>query len=103
NAVLTTASTRDVGVLAGHLDAVFDAQFSPDGRVLATGSGDKTVRFWNPSTHRELGAPLSAADEVRRVAFCPDGRVLATAGGSAIQLWDIARRRSLGPLPTAGT
>lgn len=35
---------------AGHAEAVLSTSFSPDGKQLATGSGDTTVRFWDLST-----------------------------------------------------
>lgn len=35
---------------SGHAEAVLSTSFSPDGKQLATGSGDTTVRFWDLST-----------------------------------------------------
>ena len=37
----------------GHSGSVFALMFSPDGRVLASGAGDHTLRFWNVATRKQ--------------------------------------------------
>jgi WD40 repeat protein len=69
---------------------VYALAFAPDGRTLATGSFDKTLRLWDLAT--------GAARELRghemivvQAAFSPDGRVLASTGlDHTIRLWDVA-------------
>ncbi|WP_280437797.1 WD40 repeat domain-containing protein [Nocardia carnea] len=92
-----TMTQQQVATLAGHRDTIDEIMFSPDGAVLATMSGAE-VRFWNTTTHQQIGDPLypHPADiegsylSISAVAFSPDGLVFATACAydASIRLWD---------------
>jgi len=73
-----------------HRGAVLTCAFSPDGKFVATGGADKSVRIWELASGRETRR-LEAGDKVVHVAYAPDARslVIVAAGGDApIQLWD---------------
>jgi WD40 repeat protein len=77
-------------VWQAHTDPVERAlSFSPDERLLATGSWDGTVKLWDV----ESGALLWSGwqtDIVENLAFAPDGQMLASCGDDAtIRLWDV--------------
>ncbi|MEU5427820.1 helix-turn-helix domain-containing protein [Streptomyces olivoreticuli] len=75
--------------LTGHTDTVASVAYSPDGKTLATGSFDKTVRLWN-TAGGELRKTLTGhTGMVNSVAFSPDGRTLATGSSDkTVRIWD---------------
>jgi WD40 repeat protein/serine/threonine protein kinase len=92
--------------LHGHAGAVQSVAFSPDGRTLATGSADRTVRLWDLAGWRpgEPSPPFRVleghSNEVWSVAFSPDGKLLASGGNDGLLLlWDPASGRKTNDLP----
>src|SRR5204863_214627 len=88
----------------GHTDEVAGVAYSPDGKLVATGSGgDGTVRLWDAAAAAPVRVLRLAGRRdhfsrdygLRGLAFSPDGLLLATAGNweSAAQLWEVSTGR----------
>jgi WD40 repeat protein len=78
-----------------HRGTVRAASFSEDGKLLATASGDKTVRVWDVATGDPLTPPLMHPSEVNVVNFTPDGRWPLTASSgaseSSVRVWELPK------------
>ena len=93
------ASSRVALTLEGLPDvgwAVSCVTWSPDGKTLATGSGDRKVRLWEAASGRLLQTLEGHEDGVERLAWSPDGKVLASGSWDrTIRLWDPAAGKLL--------
>ncbi|MEV6735275.1 trypsin-like peptidase domain-containing protein [Streptomyces sp. NPDC051364] len=76
--------------LSGHTASVPAVAFSPNGKTLATGSADKTVRLWNVTTGKTRKTLTGHTEWVEDVAFSPDRKTLATASDdNTARLWNV--------------
>lgn len=71
---------------------------SPNGRLIATGTANGSVRIWDTASgavERELAAPFKCGGIAWSVAFSPDGSRLVSACGSLLQIWEVAGGREI--------
>jgi WD40 repeat protein len=81
------ATARPIGPVLKHKNTMFEAVFSPDSRMLMTGSSDNTASLWAVPGGEPLARPLDLHRTVRCLEFTPDGRSVATQDGELIRVW----------------
>lgn len=93
-----SATGRPMGrVLGYHPGVVRSVAVSPDGKLLASGSSDRTVLLWDVARLQPLSKPIVAhVADVLSVAFSPDGKWLVSSGNDGqIIRWELDTREWL--------
>ena len=99
--VWEVSSGKLVTTLRSHTLDVRTLAYSPDGKILATGSWDGTIKFWDTTSYREIVTLKTG--RVQSLAFSADGKRLASAGADqTIKLWDVRTRQELCTLKEPG-
>ena len=76
--------------LSGHSQNVNAMAFSPENKIIATGSDDHTVRLWDADTGKLLHILSGHTHPVRSVVFSPDSRVIVSGSmDRSLCLWDV--------------
>jgi hypothetical protein len=82
-------------IVQQHGGYVSSVSWSPDGKTLASGSEDKTVKLWEAATGKLLATFEGHTDPVYSVSWSPDGKTLASGSGDTVKLWEAATGKLL--------
>ncbi len=92
---LWDVTSLQLRTLRGHTRPVNCVAFSPDGRWLASGSNDRTIKIWDVEAGREADKLRGGhTDDINSVAWSPDGRWLASGSeDQTVRLWDVKTKK----------
>lgn len=85
-------------ILTGHTQPIICVAMSPDGKTIASGSQDNTIKLWNAATGELLETLNGHHSAIIALAFSPDGKILASSSNhefndGTIKLWDLNTRK----------
>jgi WD40 repeat protein len=88
-----------LGSLLGHTRAVLTIAFSPDGKILATGSDDNTIKLWKASTGQLITTLLGHSWSVVAITFTADSEtVISASWDKTVKLWRVSTAEELATL-----
>jgi WD40 repeat protein len=84
----------------GHSDTVYGICFSPDGKMIATGSADKFVKVWEIPSGKFVKSFEGHTHHVLDIGWMADGKLLASAGGdNTVKVWDFDKGEQARTIP----
>jgi len=89
-----TSTEAQLASLDGHEGPVASVAFCADGKLLATGSYDKTIKLWDLSKRELIRTLIGHNGLINSIAFSPDSHTLASAG-RGIKLWNVSSGQEL--------
>eukprot|EP01117_Protostelium_nocturnum_P017554 TRINITY_DN7167_c0_g1_i1.p1 TRINITY_DN7167_c0_g1~~TRINITY_DN7167_c0_g1_i1.p1 ORF type:complete len:469 (-),score=150.45 TRINITY_DN7167_c0_g1_i1:402-1808(-) len=95
-----TRNKKPISRMTGHQQLVNVVSFSPDGRLIASGAFDKSIRIWNATTGSFVTALRGHVEAVYQVCWSSDSRLLASGSkDSTLKVWDMQTKKLKQDLP----
>ena len=96
---LTEISPHHITSLDEHTAQVNSVSLSPDGRTLASGSPDGTIKLWDMATQQSITTLDEHTGVVRSVSFSKDGTLASGSWDGTVKLWNVGTRQSIVTFP----
>jgi Caspase domain/WD domain, G-beta repeat len=98
-ALYDLGTRRALGDLSGQKGAVLAVAFTPDGKLIATGSRDGSMTLWTVDKRAVKQTQQAHAGGVRSLAVKPDGALIATGGADrVVKIWDAKKGKVVGDI-----
>lgn len=78
-------------IKASHSDSILSISFSTDGKYIASGSRDRSIKIWEVSTKKcvhTLNGVEGHSDNVWVILFSGDGKYIASGSSDGVKIWD---------------
>jgi WD40 repeat protein len=96
---LSAQQPRERANFGGHAAVVSSIALTPDGKTLATGSYDATIKIWDLNTYNETAILRGHTAGIYSVAIAADGKTLASGShDDTARIWDVATGKELAVL-----
>ena len=92
--IATFAQKAELVVQTGHSDFIKSITFSPDGKYIASGGADNTIKLWSVDTGQQIKSLEGHTSNIQSIAISPDGKFLASGSADSdntIRLWNLER------------
>ncbi|XP_006640993.1 notchless protein homolog 1 [Lepisosteus oculatus] len=91
---------KPVGRLTGHQALINEVLFSPDTRLIASASFDKSIKIWDGKTGKYLQSLRGHVSAVYQISWSADSRLLVSGSSdSTLKVWDVKASRLVADLP----
>ncbi|XP_047503977.1 notchless protein homolog 1 [Pieris napi] len=85
---------RPLARMTGHQQLINDVKFSPDSRIIASASFDKSVKLWEASTGKFITTLRGHVQAVYMVAWSADSRLLlSSSADSTLKVWNMKTKK----------
>lgn len=93
-------SNKPLARMTGHQQLVNDVRFSPDSRIIASASFDKSIKLWDGQSGAFIATLRGHVQSVYMISWSADSRLLVSASAdSTLKLWDMKTKRLMSDLP----
>jgi hypothetical protein len=90
---------RYLKTLRGHSRSVYSIVFSPDGKILASGSADATIKLWDVEKGQEFATLQAHHNSILAVAISSNGKILASGSADGtVKLWNLDNQQEIATL-----